>query len=227
MTLSALLIALENVLKPLVESAKGDFHVSDTEYDALETLGQAPDRWRVLMCPGGCDSGDSGDDIGGYVSESIQFFIQSPTGMANDSAKGLHRTKPNQGPSYLARKEWLIREVRGLQIEHEEIDMECGRVFRFVGWDWVRVEGVPWRASRVRFQVRYILTDTDGPDPLPAIVLNGIGYVPPGGEVGDVLIKTGPGNYAVAWQTPPVTPGLEIVGEYLHVTLDGITKRFR
>ncbi len=228
MTLSALLIALEDTMLPLMADAGGVLAVADTEYDALESLTQAPDRWRVVMVPGGNDSMDSGDDVGGYVADQIHFYVTAPVGMGNNSAKGLHRTKPSTAPSFLARMEWLIREVRGLTVDDESLDRECGRTFRFQGWDWVRVEGLPWRAARVRFTVRYILTDTDGPDPLPPIMLRGIGYLPPGGAPGQVIVKTGPEDFEIAWGTPPETLGMAVVGSYLHITDgDGITRRVR
>ncbi|MBB5037111.1 hypothetical protein [Prosthecobacter dejongeii] len=228
MTLSALLIALEDTLQPLMADAGGVLAVADTEYDALESLTQAADRWRVVMVPGGNDSMESGDDVGGYVSDQIHFYVTAPLGLAANPSKGLHRSKPNATPSFLARLEWLMREVRGLTVDDESLDQECGRAFRFGGWDWVRVEGMPWRAARVRFTVRYVLTDTDGPDPLPPIMLRGVGYLPPGGAPGQVIVKTGPGDFEVAWGTPAEGLAMAVVGNYLHITDgDGVTKRVR
>ncbi|MCW0218225.1 MAG: hypothetical protein OJI67_07865 [Prosthecobacter sp.] len=227
MTLSAILIALEDALTPLMENAGGILAVADSEYDALESLTQAPDRWRVVMVPGGCDSGDGGDDVGGYVEDQIHFYVQSPRGMSIGPAKGLHRTKVSAAPSYLARKEWLIQRVRGFEIDDETLDREVGRTFRFLGWDWVKVEGVPWRAARVRFQVRYILTDPSGPDPLPPILLNAFGYIPPGGEPGQVLVKTGPDDFDLEWQDPPSALSLTIDDGYLIVSDGTDTKRIR
>lgn len=159
MNLATLLVALEAALEPAVVAAKGKLNVADVEGDVYEMLNVAADRWRLVITPSGGES-EEPQDFGGYVSETLSLFLQVPKPMTAGASKGLHKPEGvSRDVPFMDRLAWVISQLRGITMESAEIDTQCSRAFRFVDWDWVRVDGFPTtlRVARIRFRVNLVL----------------------------------------------------------------------
>lgn len=62
------------------------------------------------------------------------------------------------------------------------------------------------------------------PDPEVIVLRRGVGFLPPGGAVGEILTKTDDEDYAADWQPRPVLPALSWQDGYLLVS-DGVTTK--
>lgn len=220
MNLTTLLVALESTLEPAVVAAKGKLNVADVEGDVYEMLNLAADRWRLVITPSGGESDESGD-LGGYVTETLSLFLQVTKPMTAGSSKGLHRQEGiSRDVPFMARLAWVIAQVRGITMESAQIDTECSRPFRFVDWDWVRVDGFPTvlRAARIRFRIHYIL---DAPGTASTMLLtaaNGF-RVEMGEDYLTVIDATG--EIVKQVRLLDITAGLD--GDYLTLTSPGGT----
>lgn len=201
MTLDLILQAIEDYLTPLVEAQEGVVDVAETADDAVQMLaGNAPKKWRLILTATGDTPADDPSGRAGYVVGGFSAIVQAPLGMAAKPGKSLHRTHGGKA-SFLARLNFVIRKLRGVAFDDDEIDCERGLIFD--GWRWLRdgEENRMWRAAEAQFQLYYVLDDPSGDDSEdPPLTLTGSGrLVPPGGSTGQVLKKTSSADYAVEW----------------------------
>jgi len=200
MTLGLILQALEDYLGPLVTAQKGVFQVAETAEDALSALGEgSPTKWRVVLSGDGVRAAE-GSHLAGHTIGTIAVYIQAPKGLENRPGKGLHRQSTGGGPSFLDRVDWIIRKLRAVRFDNDEIDEIENLNFR--GWEWVRMpDGSMLRAVVARFEILYIADDpeADGEGLAPMAVAVSGRLLPPGGTTGQKLVKTAAGDYVAAW----------------------------
>ena len=202
MTIDVILQALEDHLRPLVEGQGGLVDIAETADDALQMLaGNAPLKWRVILTATGDTLADDPNARSGYVAGGFSAIVQAPLGMAAKPGKSLHRTTSGGG-SFLARLNFIIRKLRAVAFDDDEID--CERNLMFERWQWLRdgEEQRTWRAAEAQFQLYYVLDDpaSDGSE-YPPLTITGSGrLVPPGGSTGQVLTKASGADYDAEWQ---------------------------
>lgn len=170
MQIATILAALEDYLRPIVEADAGVLSVSETETDALEMLaGNAPDKWRVVLS---CDGETAPEEFGraGHVLGRVLVYLQQPKGLENPQRKSLHRARTGKQTPFLARLHWLIRKLRAVQFDHDEIDAQQALNYR--GWEWIKVDGfAAFRAARAQFEILFVHDDPASELPTPDPVL--------------------------------------------------------
>lgn len=220
-----ILIQLEDHLRPLVASLKGQVEVMDMEADVLAKLGLAPEGWRVMLCADNAESVEP-QDLGGWVDFGIAAWVQQPKGLPLAPGKGIHRAGTSGSLPFLSRLALVMQWTRGLALDHPEAQ-GCPRIFRFRKWEWVRMEdGATLRAAKITFTVTHALNDPDGS--LGFAVADGYLYVQTsGGVVRRARLLTFAGE-------PPATLGVDASGlalfcaeATLYVAAGGAAKRVR
>jgi len=167
MTSALILAAVEDALRTQVVENQGTISVAETETDAVETLANAPDKWRVILSMDGDKSLDAFNPAG-TVQGTLVAWVQAPTGMAIQPMRNLHRDAPRGTPAFFTRLHWLIRKIRGLSLVALDIDR---RGFEYLGWEWLRFEGQPlFRTAKASFNLIFAHDD-------PAEDLNGLAPV--------------------------------------------------
>lgn len=158
MNLATILTALELALSPAIVTAGGKLIVADHELDALNFLNLDTDRFAVILCASGGESGEDGD-LGGYAQESLSIFLQMPKPGTVTGSKALHKPEGSRSVPFMSRLAWVIAKFRGVVMESAEVDTEAGRALRFQDWDWIRVDGMPAliRCGRIRFKLHLIM----------------------------------------------------------------------
>lgn len=235
MTITAILTALEDYLRPLVLAEKGILSVAETAEDAMELLsGDAPTRWRVVLSTDG-EKAPENDGRAGHVINDITVYVQAPKDLDVDPGKGIHRNAAANSPAFLARLGWVIRKLRAVRFDDDEIDEQQNLNYR--GWTWLKYQdALAWRAAKITFELLFVLDDPFGEasDGEEVVIVSPVlgGFVPPGGTVGQMLIKASSENFDTAWANQPEGGGtgdltFGIVGGYLHITQAGVTKRIR
>jgi hypothetical protein len=202
MTLGLILQALEDYLEPLVTAQKGVLQVAETAEDALTILAAAsPTKWRAILTADGVRAAEA-SNLGGGTLGSIALYVQSPKGLETRPGKGLHRQSTGGGPAFLDRLHWVIRKLRAVRFDNDEIDEVENLNFR--GWDWVRMpDGSMLRAAVARFEVLYIEddpeADAEGLAPM-AVAVSGR-LLPPGGTTGQTLRKRSDADFDFEYGT--------------------------
>jgi len=177
MTISTILAALEDYLTPLVRAQGGLVEVAETEEDALMQLGSnAPDRFRVILSTAG-EKAPEDSGRGGHIRNEVTAFVQAPRGFEPMPGQGLHRHLPSKCPTFLERLNFVIKNLRAVELDSDSIDGQESLNYR--GWEWVKYQDLPaWRAARATFEVLYVLDDAfTAPRPmitLPATIITGV-----------------------------------------------------
>jgi hypothetical protein len=139
MTITALLISLENYLRPLVAAQGGVVSVVETIDDVLEMLeGDAPTGWRVILSADGEKASEDFNRAGNVVAEITAYLQVNKNAFEVQPRKSLHREASDGTPSFLTRLHWLVRKLRAVSWDHDEIDQE-GLNYR--GWEWFKEIG--------------------------------------------------------------------------------------
>jgi hypothetical protein len=203
MTIDLILQSLEDWLRPLVEGQGGIVDVAETADDALQMLsGNAPTKWRVILTATGDTLADDPTAASGYVVGGLSAIVQAPLGLSAKPGKTLHRTTSGNA-SFLARLNFVIRKLRAVAFDDDEIDCERNLMFR--DWAWLRegAETRGWRAAEVRFDLYYVLDDPagDGSEDPPITIAGSGRLVPPGGTLGQVLAKASVADYGLTWRS--------------------------
>lgn len=164
---ATILQAVEDYLQPLLAAEKGLLTVAETEEDAIELLANSPERWRVILT---MDGDEAREDLNpaGLVVGTLVAWVQTPKGMEAKPGKGIHRSGTNGSPSFMTRLHWVIRKLRALGFEHEQIACQG---LEYKGWNWLRFEDTAaFRTARARFEIVFAHDDpTTDPGALATI----------------------------------------------------------
>lgn len=165
MKIAAIIASLEDYLKPLVTAEGGIISVVETAEDAMEMLaGTAPEKWRLVLSTDG-EKAPEDDGRAGHVVSEIVAYVQAPKGMETKPGRSLHRRSTNNGKPFLDRLNWVIRKLRAVTFDNDEIDEQQALNYR--GWEWLKYQDQPaWRTAKATFELLYVHDDpaTD-PDP--------------------------------------------------------------
>lgn len=232
MDASTILNAVEAYLLPLMAENKGSLVVAETLEDAIEMLQVAPAGWRAILTMDG-DAPNENINSAGLTTAQLVAYVQAPSGMELPRRSLSHANRRDATPSFFARRDWVIRKIRGLKLLHQEID-STPRTFEYKGSVWFKIQNLPaFRTQACTFEITYALdnpeTDPNGTDPiiLPTafrivaayenhyvIAFNGVtnGRVPryepglddpTGTATGYAITGTVEGGYAVAFDGVP------------------------
>lgn len=169
MDASTILNAVEAYLAPLVVANKGSLVAAETLEDAIELLTMAPDKWRAIITLDG-DQPNEAVNAAGLTTAQLVAYVQAPKGMEVPRRSLSHANRRDGTPSFFARRDWLIRKIRGLKMAHQEID-SMPRTFEYKGSVWFKIESLPaFRTMASTFEITYALddpeTDPDGTEPV-------------------------------------------------------------
>jgi hypothetical protein len=167
MTAGTILRALETYLQPLVAAVKGDVSVAETEWDAMEQLVQAPERFRVVLSwqreKAAEESGRSG-----IVAGTLAAYVQAPKNLEINPKKSIHREGTGGSMPFLDRAHWVIRMLRAVAFDHDQVD--CQENLNYRGLEWLKFEEtLAWRTIRAEFDITFAHddpADESGIDPL-------------------------------------------------------------
>lgn len=154
MNAAGLLRALEAFLRPRVEQAGGRLDVSATPDELLGLLGTGPNRWRLILQFASYGQADEAG-FGALQRLGINAVVQAGRAPGETEA---HRDRGGE-PPLLERVDSVIGWMRQARFRaasgepHPEVDR---RGLRFLGGEWLELEGLPTR----QFQLRFELTTT-------------------------------------------------------------------
>ncbi len=221
MTLGLILQAIEDYLEPLVTAQKGILQVAETQDDALTALAaSSPTKWRVILTPDGVSSPEQLNNSGSAVG-TLAVYVQAPKGLENRPGKGLHRQGTGGGASFMDRLHWIIRKLRAVRFDNDEIDPIGNLQFR--EWQWAQApDGRSLRSAVARFDVLYIEDDpeADGEGLAPMAVAVSGRLIPPGGTTGQVIKKTSDDDFALEWADDEAGVGTELPADALRYEID-------
>lgn len=231
-----ILRALEDHLTPLVTAAGGTVSVSDNPWDVLEMLKVTPAQWRLIIS---LEDEKSVDDRnpGGWTAGIFTLYVQVHRGFQAQPGLTIHRATPAARVSMSTRCGQVRAWMRAIQFNsNQDIAKDDASHFAFIDAQWVdgtEAKDKPCRVRRMDFQLVYALDDPNlGGETAATISVPPFGgLVPTGGTTGQALVKLSSDNFDVGWAdvesggTGSIT--FEIVGQYLHVTEGGVTKRLR
>lgn len=161
-----LLQAIEDAVKPIITAEKGLTRIACDPAETLILLGNAPQKWRVIIALDG-EASIGGKSVVGSSETTIVTIVQMPVGLAFDSSKDVHRSRGDGSPSILELAELTRSIMRGLKLQHPGLD-ECYG-FSWSGSNWVEAqqEGKPVQFGRQHnFQVVHLIQRPAEMDPL-------------------------------------------------------------
>jgi len=171
MDASTILNAVETALGTPIKNAKGTLVIAETLEDAIELLQVLPDGFRVVLTMDGDDSPENINPAG-LVTGKMIAYVQAPKGMEVPRRSLSHANRRDGTPSFLTRKDWLIRQIRGLTLVHPEID-RVPNCFNYKSSQWFKIENLPaFRTLACTFEITYALDGpANGADGLSEVVL--------------------------------------------------------
>lgn len=166
MTPALLISALAESLEPAVAAMGGRLSVCETPEDTLGLLAVSPERWRCVVQWGGEDGDDA--TLGTSSEARVVVIVQTPRGKRADRGADAWREAPGRNARpILELVDFAKRHLFSLAFTDDEQPGELradvhhsrsnGRAqcFRFVGGDWLEIEGVEIRQYEMTFAIRY------------------------------------------------------------------------